>query len=235
MASLSSSASQQHGAPPPRPAFLFHPPCPSSRFLARRLCGEVLSCLESAEPRGQPLEVPLPNVDAALLARVLDFCERRALDENQTGIRLATEAETMKRLGVEAEAAVAAAAELEGRLAAVAAQLAQEAEAARRRAEEAEGRRVDAADRTARLAQLSAEANKRAEEADAALKQRAADKCGAGAAWEERSIASMDVELLLETISVRAPPAKTCHRLALYWRAESMPGARHCVRRQRIT
>ena len=131
-------------------------------------------------------------------------------------MRLATDAETMKRLKVEAEAAVAAAAELEGCVTAVAVQLAQEAEEARRRAEEArrraeeaEERRADAVDRTARLAQLSAAASKRAEEADAALKKHNdAGDCGTVAAWEESSIAEIDVELLLETISVRAPPAK---------------------------
>ena len=181
---------------------------PLNTASARRLCGEVLSCLESAEPSGQPLEVPLPNVDAALLSRVLHFCERRALDEKQTGIRLATEAEATKRMGIEAEAAVAAATELEGRLAAVAAQLAQEVEAARCKAEEAEERRVDAAERTARLAQLSAEAKQSAEEAAAAVSRHAAkDGGGAVAAWEESSIAKMDVELLLETLSVRARPA----------------------------
>ena len=163
--------------------------------------------------------MPLPNVDAALLARVLQYCERRALDENQTSIRLATEAEAAKRLGVEAEAAVAAAAEAERRVTAEAAQLAQEADAARQRAEEAEERRADAAERTARLAQLSAAANKRAEEADAALQQRSADDCGTVAAWEESSIAEMDVELLLETISVRTPSAQTRLRRACYWDA----------------
>ena len=57
--------------------------------------------------------------------------------------------------------------------------------------------------------QLSAAANKRAEEADAALKLRAAsglcDDCDVVVDWAESSIAEMDAELLLETISVRVP------------------------------
>ena len=194
--------------------------------VARRLCGEVLSCLESAQPRGQPASVPLPNVDAALLARVLQYCERRALDEKTASIRLATEAEAAKRLKVEAEAAVAAAAEAERRVAAEAAQLAQEAEEARLRAEEAEERRADAAERTARLEQLSAEAMRSAEEAAAAVRRHAVkDGGGAVAAWEESSIAKMDVELLLENISVRVPPAQTRLRRACYWHAYRMRGA----------
>ena len=149
--------------------------------------------------------VPLPSVGAIPLARVLRFCERKALENT----RLVVEAGTAQRLATETAAPVAAAEQAAQRLAAEAAQLRAAAKAARLVAEEAEEQHAAAADYAKRVAREAAVARQQAQAAEAAAQLGASGAVCEFEAWERDLVAGMETESLLEMIEVltHAPPA----------------------------
>ena len=141
--------------------------------------------------------MPLPNVDAATLTLILQFCERKAAD----GPRLASEAEAAKRLAAEAEAALADADAALAEAAALERRLAAEVEAAARRTAEAKEQHTTAAGK-------AAAAKLQAETADAASKDYSSAIQGANFRdWEKAFVAELQPETLLAVIAVRLRPS----------------------------
>ena len=181
---------------------------------------------------GRP--VPLPNVNALSLARLVQFCERRvseAAAAAQRSVaethRLGVAAATARRLVVETGKACAAAVEREQRLAVAVAE-------AQRLVAEATARHDAAAGEAERLAAQAAETERLAVEAEGALQQHrwnAVTEPGALAAlggtgevvaeWEETFIAQTGADSLLQLITVRSrmhlPHCSTAELLACQW------------------
>ena len=179
--------------------------------------------------------VPVPNVNAPGLARLLQFCKRRVAEAEVDKQRHAAKtlslyaaSQTARRLAAEAGEARAAAAEREQRLAAAAAE-------APRLASEAGARLAAAAEVAECLPAEAADAERLAAAAEVALQEhisRSAPEPGAPAAlgstgvifaeWEQALIAQMDKRALLQLIVVRA--RKLCAAplpRPRPWRAES--------------
>ena len=160
--------------------------------------------------------MPVPNVKALGLARLLQFCKRRVAEAEMDKQRHAAEtlgltaaAQTARRLAAEAEEARAAAAEKEKRLAVAAAE-------AQRLGAEAGARHAAAAEEAECLAAEAADTEHLAAVAEAALQEhinRAAAEPGAPAAlgsagvifgdWELTFIAQMEKRAVLQLITVR--------------------------------
>ena len=161
--------------------------------------------------------MPVPNVNAPGLARLLQFGKRRVIQAEMDKQRHATEtlgltgdAQTGRRLAAEMEEARAAAAEREQRLAATAAE-------AQRLAAEAEARHAAAAEEAECLTAEAAKTQRLAAMAEAALQQHISRTVAepevpaalgsAGvifADWEHAFIAQMEKWALLQLIAVRA-------------------------------
>ena len=198
-----------------------------------------LQCPAHAESgAGQP--IPLPNVSALSLERVLRYYEQRvaeaaaATERKPVDLRrLTAVAESARRLAAEAEAKRAVAAGREQRLAAEAAEAQRLAAEAQRLAAETVALHQAGAQEAEHLAAKAAEAERLAAEAEAAVQQlssRAVAEPGTPAAlggtgedfagWEETFIAQTGAGSLLLIISVRLgvclPPCRRSFQATMW-------------------